>query len=42
VLSPPLLVRLELLPIRAREVSDVRRILDILASDTATMAAAQN
>lgn len=42
VISPPLLVRLELLSIRMREVSDVRRVLDILAGEvTAAVAAAQ-
>lgn len=31
VVSPPLLVKLQLLPVRTRENNDVRRVLEILA-----------
>jgi Family of unknown function (DUF5995) len=38
VASPPVLVRLQLLPIRLREVSGVRRVIEILAAETRPMA----
>ena len=41
VVSPPLLVRAQLLPIRLRELSGVRRVLDILAGEATAVAAAQ-
>lgn len=42
VISPPLLVRAQLLPIRLREVREVRRVLDILAGEGTALAAGQS
>lgn len=42
VISPPLLVRAQLVPIRLRELSDVRGVLDVLAGERAAVAAAQS
>jgi len=39
VASPPVLVKLQLLPIRLRELNGVRRVLDVLAADKAVRAA---
>jgi len=39
VISPPLLVKLKLLPIRLRENDDVRHVIDVLAAPPATKAA---
>ena len=39
VISPPLLIKLKLLPIRLRENDDVRHVIDVLAAPTATKAA---
>src|SRR6185437_13638382 len=39
VASPPFLVKLQLLPIRLRELNGVRRVLDVLAADKAVRAA---
>ncbi len=33
VVSPPMLIKLQLLPVRLREVNDVRRVLDVLAAE---------
>lgn len=33
VVSPPLLIKLQLLPVRLREVNDIRHVLDILAAE---------
>lgn len=40
VVSPPLLVKLRLFPIRVRENNDVRRVLDVLAKKPATVVVA--
>jgi hypothetical protein len=41
VVSPPWLVKMELVPIRVAESGDVRRVLDVLAAGRAVAAAAQ-
>jgi hypothetical protein len=40
VVSPPVWVKLQLFPIRVRENSDVRRVLDVLAGKPPAAAAA--